>query len=108
MEVKYDLEFNNAVIDDSFYKIINKVYKLLPTREEGLDWRKPLETVIEEFAGMAKLIQEYEKNYKYFLVLCKLEGLFSLDGEEDFQLYRRIIFECLGLLGDLKNDIRTR
>jgi hypothetical protein len=37
----------------------------------------------------------------FFLILCKMEGLFSLQKYEDMITYRRIIFECLGLLNDL-------
>ena len=33
-----------------------------------------------------------------FPLLCKLEGLSILTEEEDFQSYRRTIFECLSLL----------
>jgi hypothetical protein len=35
-------------------------------------------------------------------VLSKLEGMKSLVAQDDFMRYRRTIFECLGLLGDLK------
>lgn len=36
-----------------------------------------------------------------FSLMCKLEGLFTLTGEEDFFEYRRTIFECLGLVSNL-------
>jgi hypothetical protein len=32
---------------------------------------------------------------------CKLEGLFTLGTTEDFLTYRGIIFECLGIIGEL-------
>ena len=41
----------------------------------------------------------------FFVLICKLEGMFSLVEEEDFSLYRRTIFECLSLLGDLKTNV---
>ena len=41
----------------------------------------------------------------FFLILCKLEGLFSLDSVEDMSLYRRTIFECLRLLSTLRVEI---
>ena len=34
-------------IDFNLKRVINQVYKLLPMREEGRDWEKPLETLIE-------------------------------------------------------------
>ena len=33
-------------------RFINQTYKLLPLREEGKDWKKPLETLMEEMVGM--------------------------------------------------------
>jgi hypothetical protein len=36
-----------------------------------------------------------------FKLLSKLEGLLLLTDENDFMLYRSVIFECLGLLGEL-------
>ena len=43
----------------------------------------------------------------FFMILCKMEGLFSLNKEEDMILYRRIIFECLSLLNSLENNVVT-
>ena len=78
---------------------IYQVYKLLPSREEGADWEKPLTTLIEEISGMDKvLIGQHDI---LFPLLCKLEGLFALTKENDFFLYRRTIFECLSLINDL-------
>jgi len=41
----------------------------------------------------------------FFPLLNKLEGLYSLITEEEFLCYRRTIFECLGLMNDLKEKI---
>jgi len=41
----------------------------------------------------------------FFPLLNKLEGLYSLTHENDFSCYRRTIFECLGLLDELKKEI---
>jgi hypothetical protein len=38
----------------------------------------------------------------YFPLLNKMEGLYSLTDDNDFVLYRRTIFECLGLMSDLQ------
>lgn len=93
-------------IEKAFKRIINQVYKLLPLREEGQDWKKPLKTIIEQFAGMAQLIQGQDQ--LYFLILCKLEGLFILSDDSDMQEYRRIILELLGLLNTLKTNVCKR
>lgn len=99
MILKYDIDIDNAAIKNTLKKLTNQLYKLLPSREEGLDWEKPLTTLIEEMAGMERLIQEYQEDL--FLIYCKMEGLFILTKEEDFMLYRRTIFECLGLINNI-------
>ena len=99
MILKYDIDIDNTAIKNTLKKLTNQLYKLLPSREEGLDWEKPLTTLIEEIAGMERLIQEYQEDL--FLIYCKMEGLFILTKEEDFMLYRRTIFECLGLINNI-------
>lgn len=93
-------------VENAFRRIINQVYKLLPLREEGKDWEKPLRTVIEQLAGMNRLIGNQDQ--LYFLILCKMEGLFSLSNDSDMQEYRRIILELLNLLNMLKNNVCQR
>lgn len=102
MLIKYELEVSPKTLEKSFNKIINLTYKLLPMREEGGDWTKPLETIIEELTGMDRLLFGFQG--ELFPILCKLEGLYSLTKEEDFLLFRRVIFECLTLLNDLKYE----
>jgi len=42
----------------------------------------------------------------FFMIICKMEGLFDLtDDDKDMSLYRRIIFECLGLLNSLDKNV---
>ena len=53
MIIKYDINIDNSAIIVNISKIINQIYKLLPTREEGSDWQKPLETLIIQVAGMS-------------------------------------------------------
>ena len=86
-------------------RIINQVYKLLPMREEGRDWEKPLQTIIEEISGMKRLIVGQDD--LFFLILCKMEGLFSLNKYEDMNTYRRIIFEILSLLSSLEDYVEN-
>lgn len=99
MIIKYDADIEIISIKNNLQRITNQIYKLLPNREEGIDWEKPLSTLIEELAGMDRLL--IGQHTILFSLLCKLEGLFVLKSEEDFFLYRRTIFECLGLMNDL-------
>ena len=96
---KYDLEVSSEVFSTSLRRNINLVYKLIPMREEGQDWTKPLETIIEELVRMNRLLIGLQPSL--FPIICKLEGLYSLTDEKDMAVFRRTIFECLSLLGKL-------
>ena len=103
MILKYNVEIPNKDIVINLKRITNQVYKLLPSREEGADWEKPLLTLLEEMAGMERLF--IGQNDILFSLLCKLEGLFILKKQEDFFLFRRTIFECLSLINELVGGI---
>ena len=104
MILKYDININNEIISHRLQNLINQIYKLLPSREEGLNWEKPLETILEELAGMQRLMNcGYSEIF--FPLFNKLEGLYSLVEDDDFLCYRRTIFECLGLMNELQKLI---
>lgn len=100
MIVKYYADIENDAIVSNLKRLTNQIYKLLPSREENIDWRKPLSTILEELSGMDRLL--IGQHDILFPLLCKLEGLFDLDKEDDFLDFRRTIFECLGLMNDLR------
>lgn len=102
MIIKYNINIEDTIIKDSIKRIVNQVYKLLPMREEGADWQKPLNTIMEELAGMNRLLVSEQSIY--FAILCKLEGLFTLTEEKDFDQYRRTIFETLSLLSTFERS----
>lgn len=97
---KYNACFNDATIEESLIRLVNLTYKLLPMREENENWQKTLETIIEELSGMDRVL--IDQHDILFPLLCKLEGLFLLNEEESFSLYRRTIFECISLINELK------
>ena len=100
------ISVSKDAVDNNLKRIINQVYKLLPLREEGKNWEKPLETLIEELAGMADLIEGQDE--LFFSILCKMKGLLSLASEFDMVIYRRTILELLSLLGELKSHVCER
>lgn len=102
--LKYDISISSEAVQDNFVRIINQVYKLLPMREEGSDWIKPLTTIMEELKGMDRLLIDQHK--VFFSLLCKLEGLFELTEPTDFDRYRSTIFECLSLLNTIKENVK--
>ena len=103
MVIKYGADIDSEAIVANLKRITNQIYKLLPNREEGIDWETPLTTIIEELSGMDRLLSGQHEIL--FSLLSKLEGLFILINENDFFLYRRTIFECLSLMSSLKADV---
>ena len=99
MVLKYDIDIDKKIIHDELKKITNQVYKLLPNRAEYVDWETPLSTIMEELAGMDRVL--IDQHNILFPLLNKLEGLFTLTNEDDFFLYRRTIFECISLVNSI-------
>ena len=42
MILKYNIKILDKEISNRLQNLINQTYKLLPSREEGADWEKPL------------------------------------------------------------------
>ena len=99
MVLKYDVEISNDTIKNNIDRLTNLIFKLLPYREENGDWEAPLKNIILEIVGMDRLFQD---NSFFFSLLCKLEALLTLTEDDDFLMFRKTIFECLGLMNKLK------
>lgn len=104
MLLKYNINISNEMIVHRLQNLINQIYKLLPIRQQETDWTKPLETILEELAGMQRLMNCGYSEF-FFPLLNKLEGLFTLIDENDFPCYRKTIFECLSLMNSFKREI---
>jgi hypothetical protein len=101
--IKRNGSIENEAIKNNIHRLLNQTFKLLPLREENSDWKKSLDSILEELTGMDSLL--IEEHNILFSLLCKLEGLYSLTKKEDFPLYRKVIFECLTLFEDLKESL---
>lgn len=99
MVLKYDIEFDSNAIKKNLDRITNQIFKLLPSREEGGDWETPLQNLIYEVIGIKAL---WIDQPDLFSLLCRLEALLTLTEETDFLIFRKLIFECLGLLSQIK------
>ena len=99
MVLKYNIDIAEDSIIENIDRIINQVFKLLPSREEGSDWEIPLHNLILEVGGMNRLLCDQTI---LFSLLCKMEALTTLTEEDDYLDFRKLIFECLGLLRQLK------
>lgn len=104
MITKYSAYVDNDIVNKNLHRLIGQVYKLLPYREEGIDWEKPLITIQNELAGMNSLFSDYtEFNCTLFSLECKLEGLISGKAKDDFEQFRGDIFECIGKIKTLQD-----
>lgn len=103
MTFKNGLVIEEEAVKKNLIRITNQIYKLLPSREEGVDWHKPLMTLIEEIIGMKDLFINHQD--KLLSLLCKLQGLHALNDEKYFLLYRRTIFECLSIINELVENV---
>lgn len=99
MIIKYNANIDTMAIKQNIGRITNLIFKLLPVREEGGDWQTTLQNLIIELSGMSELLSDH---VTLFSLLCKLEALLKLEREEEFLLFRKTIFECLGMLNEIK------
>lgn len=97
-------QFDKQHVHIFLQRTINKVYKLLPLREQGEDWQKALENIIQELSGLHALLRNVisvDIEQLFLLVLIKLKGLFYLSFKDNFMVYRRTIFQVLNLLSTI-------
>ena len=103
MNFKYDINFDKDAVIRNINRITDRIFKLLPSRAEGGDWETPLKNLILEIVGMDQL---WIDQTNLFSLLCKLEALQTLTDENDFFIFRKLIFECLSLLTQIKEEIK--
>ena len=96
-ETKYNFNFKKEDIDVNVRRLTNQLWKLIPMREHNEDWKKQLDTVIIEIAGLNEIFS----GPQFLQVLSKLEGLKVSD--TSFELYRRTIFESISLIQGMKH-----
>jgi hypothetical protein len=52
---KYGFEISIEVFDRNITRLTNQLWKLIPMRENSEDWKKQLNTVIIEIAGLNEI-----------------------------------------------------
>ena len=92
-------DFPKEVITKDVMRLTNQIWKLIPMREHEEDWKKQLDTVIIEIAGLNEI---FILEPQFLQILTKLEGLKIVEDLE-FQTYRKTVFEVINLLQEFKN-----
>lgn len=105
MELSYDNEhsfpMSNLTIASRFSRMTKEIFKLLPLREEGSDWVKPLETVVVELSGLCRLMGDDEE---CLALTCKLTGMLEEGEAMGYPLFRRTVFECCSMSKAIERD----
>jgi hypothetical protein len=103
IKVKYD----NQLPDDSIQSycnpyLVSRIYKLLPLKEEKLDWQQYLHNLNLELLGAEEI---YLRNTHFLSLVHKLESLNLLDSHDEF---RRMIFECISVAKTIPNKMISK
>lgn len=96
---KYDFVFSKEDIAKDIKRLTNQLWKLIPMWENGEDWKKQLNTVTLEIAGLNEIFLSYPQ---FLQLLSKLEGLQQIESLE-FDLYRKTVFESINLLQEINH-----
>jgi hypothetical protein len=92
INVKYGNQIPNESIENYCNPYLTgRIFKLLPIKEEKLDWQTYLSNLNRELLGAEEI---YLKNTHFLSLVHKLESLYLLDSHDD---YRRMIFECISV-----------
>ena len=106
MILKYDIDIQDTAVYANLSRLTNQIYKLLPCREEGSDWEKPLATLMEEISGLFRLLPDHHETLFFFFF--KMEGWFTLEDGSMVCEYRSTFFECLNLMGTLQRECQCQ
>ena len=91
-------------IDKYFNSLVNKVFKLLPLKEENSDTLpKYINSLLVELCGANRLIQEFSSDSRYLTLISTIEGLNCIN---DFNTYRSEVFKCIDLIKKMHSDLR--
>ena len=95
---KYGFIIDKITLEKNIVRLTNQLWKLIPMRENEEDWEKQLNTVILEIAGLNEIFVE---DPQFLQLLSKLEGIRAVAAVTDFAIYRKTVFESIGLLRGL-------
>ena len=58
MLTKYGFDIPNEAIEQNVRRLTNQLWKLIPMRENQEDWKKQLNTVLIEIAGLGEIFSD--------------------------------------------------
>ena len=78
-------------------KMKGRLYGLLCEKEKNGEWEKYLDTIIIEIKGL----ETENCGINYWALLAKVQTLRYLS----YEYFRKTVFECINLVGDLANEL---
>lgn len=106
MIVNYrDIIIPDNSIQNERIRLTNQIWKLIPMKEHRENWRSQLYSLLEEIAGLGKIVQVSEDE-NFLILLSKLEGL-DTEYCKDFMIYRKTVFKCIDLLTKVLNNDKS-
>ena len=64
-------------------------------KEENQEWKEHLDVLIQELSGLVEL---FNTDLDFMILISKLEGLQSPVCEEKFSVYKKTVFRCVALV----------
>lgn len=89
---KFNIE-SIITLEEYKTKLVGKIYKLLPLREEKKDWQSYLDGLLIELIGANDLFAD---SYELGIVLANLNGLRITNTA--FHLYRKIVLDSISIV----------
>jgi hypothetical protein len=102
MKSKYG-EMPNEAIISSLDRLIAKVFKALPLREEGCETLvEYLEGLVRELIGVTEVVSKLKNHGEFLSVIGTIQSLINQD---DFKTYRKDVLKCVNLVRKIKNEL---
>lgn len=96
------LNYQVDSVKDSMKSVVGKIFKLLPTFEEGKDWHKPLDTIIIELTGMTIVQPDIPMLHQ---LVYKLQGLKQEGDSMELMAFRRVVFEACNIANKIQESL---
>ena len=93
----YGIDITSESVERNITRLTNQIWKLIPMKENNEDWEKQLDTVNLEIAGLGVI---FASKPQFLTLRAKLEGI-KEKPEISFEIYRKTVFESIGLLREL-------
>lgn len=106
MMTKYG-EIPNIAVNSSLKRLTDKVFKILPMREEECDTLDVyVHSLLRELIGSKKLVEGLMYEDEFMSLISTLEGL--ADNNVDLEVCKSDVFKSLGIIKKMRKNILRR